>query len=107
MKERYNKKIEVHGLLTLPTDERDFSLAGFFDQINIDAIPQGNFRVSTPLKIKDQGNTDFCSAYAVTGVSEDQEAYYSSRSINSLRRSKLWGIRMSGEQISDQRVKAQ
>lgn len=60
------------GLKKLPTDRRDFPLAGLFAQISIGEVP-GNFVVSDPLFWKDQKDTDFCSAFAVTEASEDQE----------------------------------
>jgi hypothetical protein len=62
-----------NALRPLPEDTRDFSLAGVFDQIDLNEIPKEDFVVAMPLRIKDQGNTDYCSAYAVTEVSEDQE----------------------------------
>lgn len=61
------------GLRKLPVDKRDFPLAGLYVQANIGDVP-GNFVVSDPLFWKDQGDTDFCSAFATTEVSEDQEA---------------------------------
>lgn len=60
------------GLKKLPEDKRDFSLAGLYIQCNLNEVP-GNFIVKEPLVWKDQKETDFCSAYAVTEVSEDQE----------------------------------
>lgn len=65
--------LNTPGLQILKEDKRDYSLAGFFGQIDIVEVPNVSFNVSTPIRIKDQGETDFCSAYAVTGVSEDQE----------------------------------
>lgn len=60
------------GLKKLPIDKRDFSLAGLYVQCNLNDVP-GNFIVNEPLFWKDQKDTDFCSAFAVTEVSEDQE----------------------------------
>lgn len=60
------------GLKKLPVDKRDFTLAGLFGQISISDVP-GNFIVKEPLIWKDQGDSDLCSAYACTEVSEDQE----------------------------------
>ncbi len=62
-----------NGLHPLSEDVRDFSLAGVFDQIDVKEIPLENFVVAHPLAIKDQGATDYCSAFAVTETSEDQE----------------------------------
>ena len=61
------------GLKELPDDGRDFSLGSVFGDIDIKEVPTGNFVVASPYSIKDQGDTDMCSAYAVTAVSEDQE----------------------------------
>jgi len=60
-------------LQPLPKDPRDFPLGAVFPQINLHEVPAEDFVVATPLLIKDQGETDFCSAYALTSVSEDQE----------------------------------
>lgn len=65
--------ITNEGLNELPRDERDFSLGGVFGFIKIEDVPKTDFVVAEPLDIKDQGDTDMCSAYAVTAVSEDQE----------------------------------
>lgn len=73
MKERYLERKIVEGLKPLKKDERDFSLAGVFGQVDIKEVTSGDFMVAQPLKIRDQGDTDFCSAYAVIEVSEDQE----------------------------------
>lgn len=61
------------GLTPLAYDVRDYSLAGVFGQIPLVEVPSTDFVVAQPLTIKDQGDTDYCSAYAVTSVSEDQE----------------------------------
>lgn len=61
------------GLAPTPDDPRDFSLGAIFGAIDISKVPFKNFIVAEPLKIKDQGSTDFCTAYALTAVSEDQE----------------------------------
>lgn len=61
------------GLRELPDDIRDFPLGAVYGTVDIKDVPLDDFIVSTPLVIKDQGDTDFCSAYAVTEVSEDQE----------------------------------
>ncbi len=62
-----------NSLHPLPKDPRDFALGAVFGQMKIEEIPQVAFFVSEPLVIKDQGETDECSAYALTAVSEDQE----------------------------------
>lgn len=69
-----NKIIDISGggLKKLPEDKRDFSLASLYIQCNINEV-LGNFIVADPLTWKDQKDTDFCSAFAVTEVSEDQE----------------------------------
>lgn len=61
------------GLRILTEDTRDLKLGALYKQINIEEVPNLNFNVAAPMKIKDQGDTDYCSAYAVTSVSEDQE----------------------------------
>ncbi len=65
-----NQKNALH---ELPEDPRDFPLGAVFGEINVTEVPSIDFVVATPSRIKDQGDTDFCSAYAVTEVSEDQE----------------------------------
>lgn len=61
------------GLQQLPQDNRDFSHATVFGAVAISDLPTGDFFVSETLGIKDQKNKDFCAAYAVSAVSEDQE----------------------------------
>lgn len=61
------------GLLELPPDSRDFSLGAVFGRIPIEEVPDTDFIVSEPLKIEDQKRTDFCTGFAVSSVSEDQE----------------------------------
>lgn len=65
--------LHKNSLQKLPKDDRDFNLGAIFDQIKIEDIPKIDFVVATPLVIKNQGETDYCSAYALTSVSEDQE----------------------------------
>jgi len=60
------------GLKDLPEDKRDFSLGGVFGYADLVELPE-NFVTSPPLKIKDQFDTDLCTAFALTAVSEDQE----------------------------------
>ncbi len=62
-----------NSLRILPQDGRDFSLGAVFPQIKLEDVPKEDFVVATPLNIKDQGETDECSVYALTSVSEDQE----------------------------------
>lgn len=64
---------QVSGLRTLKVDHRDIPLGGIFGHIDIKDVPNTDFIVAQPLKIKDQKDSDFCTAYTVTEVSEDQE----------------------------------
>lgn len=64
------KKIKG-SLKILPPDKRDFNLGAIFGYPELP--PEIDFTVSTPLKIKDQGGNDKCTAYASSSVSEDQE----------------------------------
>lgn len=67
-----NIKIPENGIVKTPEDTRDFSLAGTFQQIKKEEVPLQDFETRKPL-IKDQKDSDFCSSYTVTSVSEDQE----------------------------------
>lgn len=67
------KILPKNSLRELPKDPRDFNLGAIFIQANIKDVPNADFVVATPLVIKDQGESDYCSAYALTAVSEDQE----------------------------------
>jgi len=60
------------GLRELPPDSRDFSFGKAFGVIDLKDIP-ANFVVAEPIKIEDQKETDFCTGYASSSVSEDQE----------------------------------
>lgn len=62
-----------YGLQPLTEDKRDFSHDVVFGSPKLAELPTGDFFVSHPLKIKDQGMTDFCAGYAAAAVSEDQE----------------------------------
>lgn len=68
-----NFKITNEGLQVTQKDERDFNLGGVFGYVDIKKVPVTDFVVAEPLIIKDQGDTDYCSSYALTAVSEDQE----------------------------------
>lgn len=71
-----NKKPTVvinRGCERLPEDERDFDLGALFKQIDINEVPTIDFEIAKPLKIKNQYESDMCTAYAITAISEDQE----------------------------------
>ena len=59
------------GLQDTPYDERDFQLGAIVDLPQLKEIP--NEFSFEPLAIKDQLNTDFCSAFATCSISELQE----------------------------------
>lgn len=63
-----NKK--QYGLTLTKYDPRDYALGGISDLPKIEDIPKEIFLKAT---IKNQGNTDFCSAYASCAISEIQE----------------------------------
>jgi len=66
------KKVEIKGgLKELPHDDRDFVYEKVFGSIK-PSFPE-SFFVSSPLKIKDQKSTDFCTAFAVSSTLEDTE----------------------------------
>ena len=58
------------GLNPLPVDERDFQLGSFF---SLKKLPESEFVINT-LEVKDQMDSDLCSAFAVTTASEVQES---------------------------------
>mgnify|MGYP001566113435 FL=1 len=58
------------GLKPLVPDSRDFTMGALYPKL---PLPEHDFVVATPLEIKDQGDSDFCTAFATTAVSEDQE----------------------------------
>lgn len=58
------------GLTETKEDNRDFRLGAIMD---IEQDIPDNFILSEDLKVKDQGSSDLCSAYAVTSASELQE----------------------------------
>lgn len=59
------------GLLLLPEDSRDWSLGAAFNYPPLSEIPD-EFGYE-PLEIKNQGTTNFCSAFASCSASEQQE----------------------------------
>lgn len=58
------------GLQELPPDERDFSLGGFD---RLPALKDLPLELRLPFIVKDQGETDWCSAFATCAASEVQE----------------------------------
>ena len=65
--------IKHNALQKLDIDKRDFNLGAVYPQIKIEEVPNTDFVVAMPIKVKDQKETDYCSAYALVAVSEDQE----------------------------------
>lgn len=59
------------GLRPLPKDDRDFALGAFYDLPKLEELPPEFFLM--PKKIEDQDNSDLCTAFASTSVTEDQE----------------------------------
>lgn len=55
------------------TDVRTFSRAAYFGAMHPDQLPEYDFDVGVPVTIKDQGDTDFCTAAALMAVSELHE----------------------------------
>lgn len=67
------KEIRIGGgLLPTPPDERDFQLGALYKFPALSEIPD-EFTVSPLLRIKDQGQSDMCAAFASTYASEVQE----------------------------------
>lgn len=64
--------LDKYGLRELPKDKRDFQLGALFRLPDLKELPE-SFEHTTQFPIKNQGNTDFCSAYTSTGMSELQE----------------------------------
>ena len=56
----------------MPVDKKDFSFTKTFGQIKPQDLPK-EFILSNPLGIKNQYQSDFCGAFALTGVRELQE----------------------------------
>lgn len=61
------------GLQEKIQDTRDLSLGSIFGVPKLKTVPETDFIVSYPKYMKDQKDTDFCTACAVTAASEDQE----------------------------------
>lgn len=61
----------IGGLTPLPEDKRDFELGAIFRLPEIKELPLA-FELPV-FSIKNQGGTDFCTAYASCGMSEIQE----------------------------------
>lgn len=66
------KKNLGFGLKELPPDERDFSFGSIFGSVPISELP-AEFESASPLEIKQQEDSDMCTAFAACAVSEDQE----------------------------------
>lgn len=62
------------GLTELPFDGNDFPRVAVFGSIAPQDIPTGDFLVSMTISVKDQGDSDECTAFATVAASEDQEA---------------------------------
>lgn len=60
------------GLKELPKDERDFSFGAIFGSVPLSELP-AEYEVRKPLAIKQQEDSDLCTAFAACAVSEDQE----------------------------------
>jgi len=59
------------GLKPLPEDKRDFKFGSIFGAVPLSQLP--TTFVYPVIKIEDQKDTDFCTAFASTSVREDQE----------------------------------
>ena len=64
--------LNKYGLRELPKDNRDFPLGAFTVLPELSELPD-TFEHTTPFPIKNQGQSDFCSAYSSCGASELQE----------------------------------
>ncbi len=60
------------GLNPTPRDDRDFPLGKIVDLPHPDTLPK-RFRLNPPFEVKDQKDSDFCTATMSTGISELQE----------------------------------
>ena len=61
------------GLLKTPADKRDFSYTKVFGAIPLAELPEEDFMVAEAIKVENQKESDFCTAYGSSSVSEDQE----------------------------------
>lgn len=59
------------GLQKLKKDKRDFRLSSIDTPVNLSYLPE-EYEVLS-LEVKDQGNSDYCTAYTVTSASEVHE----------------------------------
>lgn len=68
-------KIPQNGLKPLERDSRDFSLGAISSNLKKEDIPEEDFVIAWPIKIKfqDDAREDFCTGMASAAVSEDQE----------------------------------
>ena len=67
-----NKYNFARGMRSTPNDKRDFSLTKVFGALDPINVPNQDFFVGNP-KIKNQGSSDLCTAFAGTLASEYQE----------------------------------
>lgn len=61
------------GLNPTPYDPRDLRLGKIFGYEKPENVPMRDFLIGAALEIKDQGNTDMCTAHGVASASEYQE----------------------------------
>ena len=66
-------KVIRKGLQPTKKDNRDFKAEKVFGSISLFEIPNIDFIVSEPIRIKDQKETDYCGGFAGSSVSEAQE----------------------------------
>lgn len=59
-----------YGLKPTPEDERDYQLGAFYSLPKLEELPD---KLTLPYTVKDQGQTDYCSAYTSCAMSEPQE----------------------------------
>ncbi|MES2060220.1 MAG: hypothetical protein V4438_04285 [Patescibacteria group bacterium] len=114
MNEEYIKQ-DGFGLHPLPPkapkEQEDFSLAGVFGIPALPCLPEGDFFVSSPIKIKTQALDDNCSGCATAAVSEDQEGeelsgefqFFVTKTIV-LKGSKTWGADLRSAALSSVNV---
>ena len=67
-----SKEKQQGGLTPLPRDDRDLPLGKFVKLPELIELPE-SFEFTTPFPVRNQGETDFCSAYASCGISQLQE----------------------------------